>query len=425
LPLGFAVCRLTANAYIPASILGGQGLSIVSTPSEFIRLRRELGRIQEALREAQLDGWLLYDLHARNSVSAKLTEHGDLTRRYFVLLPADGAPHALVHGIEEGPWQNWPWTRESYVGWRQLEAALRKVVVGKRVAMEVSENDGVPALDLVPAGVAELVRSCGGEVTASGDLVTRFHSCWSAEELAAHRRASAVLMQVAHATFYRIARAVAAGQTVTEVGARQWVVDDLVARGAAVGADCIVAGTLGAANPHYSPVGQGAELRLGDLILLDLWAKESEDTVYADQTWMAYLGPRVPDRASQLFAIIRDARDAAVTYLQDAWRAGRPVQGGQVDDVTRGVVKERGYGHAFIHRTGHSVDQAVHGMGPNIDNLETRETRTLIPGCGFTIEPGIYLPGELGMRTEINIYIGQNGPEVTTPQPQAEILALS
>lgn len=400
-------------------------LGIVSAPSEFGRFRRELGRIQEALREAGLDGWLLYDLHVRNSVTARLTEHGDLSRRYFVLVPATGEPHALVHGIEEGPWRNWPWGRESYVGWRQLDSALRKLVGGKRVAMEVSRNDGVPALDLVPAGVVELVRSCGGEVVESGDLVTRFHSCWTAEDLASHRRASAILMQVAHATFFRIARAIAAGQTVTENGARQWVIDDLVSRGAKVGADCIVAGTKGAADPHYSPIGNGAELRDGDLILLDLWAKEAEETVYADQTWMAYVGSTIPDRARDLFAIIRDGRDAAVTFLADAWRAGRPVQGGEVDDVTRGLITERGYGHAFIHRTGHSVDQAIHGMGPNIDNLETREVRTLIPGCGFTIEPGIYLPGEIGMRTEINVYMGRDGPEVTTPQPQTEILALS
>ena len=159
-------------------------------------------------------------------------------------------------------------------------------------------------------------------------------------------------------------------------------------------------------------------------MLFRSWGKEREETVYADQTWMAYLGPTVPDRARDLFAIIRDARDAAVHFLQDAWKAGRAVQGREVDDVTRGVITDRGYGDAFIHRTGHSIDQSIHGMGPNIDNLETHETRVLIPGVGFSIEPGIYLKGEIGMRTEIDVFMGQDGPEVTVPKPQTEIAAV-
>jgi Xaa-Pro dipeptidase len=399
-------------------------VSMVSGPSEFLRLQRDLGEIQKALRVAELDGWLLYDLHARNTVTAKLTDLGDMSRRYFVLLPAHGDPHAIVHGIEETPWAKWPWTKERYVGWRQLEEKLRTRLQGKRVAMEISEGDGVPAMDLVPAGVLELVRNSGAQVVTSGELVTQFYSVWTDDDLASHRRAATILMQVAHATFVRIGRAVTAGETVTEGGASAWVNADLVARGAGVGAGCIVGGTLGAADPHYSPVGMGAPLRAGDLVLIDLWGKESEDSVYADQTWMAYLGPTVPDRARDLFAIIRDGRDAAVRFLQDSWKANRPVRGGEVDDVTRGLITERGYGHAFIHRTGHSIDQSVHGMGPNIDNLETRDTRVLIPGVAFSIEPGIYLPGDIGMRTEINVFMNRSGPEVTVAQPQTEIMAV-
>jgi Xaa-Pro aminopeptidase len=396
---------------------------MVSGPSKFLRLQRDLGRIQEALRAAGLDGWLLYDLHARNSVTAKLTELGDMSRRYFVMLPAHGDPHALVHGIEEAPWSNWPWSKERYVGWRQLEEKLRTRLTGKRVAMEISEGDAVPAMDLVPAGVLQLIRDSGADVISSGELVTQFYSVWTDEELASHRRAATILMQVANATFVRIAHAVKAGETVTEGSAQAWVRDDLTARGAGVGADCIVAGTLGAADPHYAPIGLGATLRPGDLVLLDLWGKEKEDSVYADQTWMAYLGPQVPDRARELFTIIRDGRDAAVKFLQDSWKANRPVRGGEVDDVTRGLITDRGYGDAFIHRTGHSIDQAVHGMGPNIDNLETRDTRVLVPGVAFSIEPGIYLPGEIGLRTEINVFMSRSGPEVTVAQPQTEIFA--
>jgi Xaa-Pro aminopeptidase len=353
-----------------------------------------------------------------------LTEHGDLTRRYFVLVPREGEPFAIVHGIEETPWLNWPWGKQVYVAWRQLDELLRSCVSGKHVAMEISERDAVPALDLVPAGVVELVRSCGAQVSSSGNLVTQFYSAWSREDYASHMRASVILAQVAHATFLRLGRAVQAGETVTESMAGEWVRTDIAARGAPVGADCICASTLGAADPHYSPVGAGATFRPGDLVLLDLWAKESDASVYADQTWMAYLGPTVPDRARDLFAIIRDGRDAGVRFLQDGWKASRAIAGGEVDDVVRAVIADRGYGKYFIHRTGHSIDQATHGMGPNIDNLETHEVRMLIPGCAFSIEPGIYLKGDIGLRTEINVFMGSNGPEVTTPQPQTEILAL-
>jgi Xaa-Pro aminopeptidase len=245
-----------------------------STLSTFKRLKQDLPRMQEALREVGLDGWLLYDLHARNSVTAKLTDLGDLTRRYFVLIPSQGEPFAAVHGIEETPWTNWPWQRQTYVGWRQLEEALKSRLAGKRLAMEISEGDAVPALDLVPSGVVDLVRSTGAQVTSSGNLVTRFYSCWSDEDLASHRRSSTILMQVAHATFMRIGRAVAAGETVTEAGAKEWVIADLVERGVRAGGDCIVAGTLGAADPHYSPVDNGATLRQGDIVLLDLWGRK-------------------------------------------------------------------------------------------------------------------------------------------------------
>jgi len=400
-------------------------VSIAPTGTTFERLRRDLPHIQNALRDAGLDGWLLYDLHARNSVTARLTGLGDLTRRYFVLIPAEGEPTAVVHGIEETPWAQWPWQRQSYVGWRKLNEVLEPLLAGRaKIAMEIAERDAVPAMDLVPWGVVELVRSFGPEVVASGDLVSRFYASWSDEDYRSHMRSSAILAQVAHATFTRIARDIAAGVNVTEGLAAEWVTEDLARHGAGVGADCIVAGTLGAADPHYSPSGAGAALKAGDILLIDLWAKESEQSVYADQTWMAYLGPKVPARAAELFSIIRDGRDAAVRFLQDAWQAGRPVKGGEVDDVCRGVIERAGYGHAFIHRTGHSIDQSTHGMGPNIDNLETNEIRTILPGVAFSIEPGIYLPGEIGMRTEINVFMGSNGPEVTTPDPQTEILAL-
>lgn len=400
-------------------------MSMDVTPVDFSRLEARLDEIRNALAEADLDGWLLYDLHARNAVASALLGLGDLTRRWFVLIPREGEPHAVIHGIEEGPWQKWPWRRSTYVGWAPLAETLEELVGGKRLAMEISRDDAVPALDLVPSGVVEMVRKAGAsDVVTSGDLVTRFYARWDDDGLASHRRAAEALAATARDAFRHLAENTRAGRNLHEAELMGWVMAELEKRGAGVGADCIVARSENAANPHYAPSGEGAELREGDVVLLDLWSKESDDSIYADQTWMAYLGAEVPERYAKIFAVIRDGRDAAVRFLREKWEAGEEVQGWQVDDVTRGVVEDAGYGDAFIHRTGHSIDTSTHGMGPNIDNLETRETRRLIQGVGFSIEPGIYLAGDVGMRTEIDVYIGPDGPEVTTPHPQHELFAL-
>ena len=391
----------------------------------FELLMRKLGEIQSELRSAGLDGWLLYDFRARNTVTEKLTGLGNLTRRYFIYVPAQGEPQAISHKIEAGPWVGWNGPRQEYSTWRELDGALRKLLgSARRIAMEISPNDGVPAMDLVPAGVLEMIRAHGPEVVSSGDLVSRFYSAWSADDLAAHRRASVILMQTAHAAFTRLAREIMAGTTVREGEVHAWIIADLVVRGAGAAAECHIARGPNAADPHYNPVGLGDAFRRDDVVLIDLWSKEHDDSVYADQTWMGYLGAKVPDRIAEMFAVVTGGRDAAVQFLRAAHTAGRAVAGGEVDDVTRSYISERGYGDAFIHRTGHSIDQAIHGMGPNIDNIETNETRRLIEGVGFSIEPGIYLRGDVGMRSEINVYMGPAGPEVTTPTPQTEMLAL-
>jgi Xaa-Pro dipeptidase len=397
---------------------------VKSTASDFGGLRARLEDIREGLREAGLDGWLLYDLHARNPVAGKLLGVGDLTRRYFVLVPAEGEPTVLMHGIETAPWDAWPWRKDTYVAWRTLHERLSQLLDGKKVAIEFSPGDAVPAVDMVPAGVAELLRNAGAELISSADLVTRFYALWTAEGLASHRRAAVTLATVARETFQRAAAGVAAGDAVTEGQLFGWLMDQLRARGLGSGPDAIVANGRNAADPHYGNAGEGATLQRGDLLLIDLWSKESADAVYADQTWMGYLGARVPDDVQRYWEAIRDGRDAAVAFLEAEFAAGRSVQGYQVDDACRDVVRDRGYGEHFIHRTGHSIDQDVHGMGPNIDNLETHETRLLTPGVGFSIEPGIYIPGNVGMRTEIDVFLSSGGPEVTTPEPQAEIFTL-
>jgi Xaa-Pro dipeptidase len=397
---------------------------VKSSISDFSRLSGRLDEIQDGLREADLDGWLLYDLHARNPVAGKLLGVGDLTRRYFVLVPAHGEPTVLMHGIETAPWDAWPWARQVYVEWRSLDEHLAELIGGRKVATEVSANDAVPAVDIIPAGVADLLRQAGAELVSSADLITRFYARWTEEGLASHRRCADILAAVARDTFRRAADAVGAGERVTEGELYHWLLDQLVQRGVGTGPDAIVANGRNAADPHYGNDGGGAALQRGDLVLIDLWSRESEEAVYADQTWMGYLGGRVPEDIQRPWEAIRDARDAAVEFVRREWAVGRAIQGYQVDDACRHVVRERGFGEHFIHRTGHSIDQDVHGMGPNIDNFETHETRLLVPGVGFSIEPGIYIPGKVGMRTEIDVYLSEDGPEVTTPEPQSEIFTL-
>jgi Xaa-Pro aminopeptidase len=262
-------------------------------------------------------------------------------------------------------------------------------------------------------------------VVPSADLVSAFHARWTAEGEASHRRASTVVQGTARAAFGRIAEAVRSGDRLTEWELREWICTELVRRGLAVGGDTIVAVNEHAANPHYAPSAeQSAEFRTGDLVLIDLWGKEDPAAVYADQTWMGFVGDAVPPRIQGIWEAVRDARDAAVEHARARWAAGEPVAGWELDDAARAVITERGYGDAFIHRTGHSIDQELHGSGPNLDNLETRDTRLLIPGVGFSVEPGIYLPGDIGFRSEINVWIGPDGPEVTTPEPQSEVLPI-
>jgi Xaa-Pro aminopeptidase len=385
-----------------------------------------LGRVQEELRTEGLEGWLLYNFHGSNPVASGLLGLPAMTRRYFVLIPANGRPVALTHRIEQQPWTGWIGEKRVYLSWRELESELREMLGGRvRVAMEFSEGDAVPYVDRTPAGVLQMVRAAGPEVVTSANLVSAFYATWTAEGEAGHRRAAAVLRDAAHAAFTRIGEQLRAGQSPNEHQIREWIAARLREGGLAVGGDAIVAVNGNAANPHYAPTAeQSADIGTGDLVLIDLWGKESEDSIYADQTWMAFVGREIPERVRTIWEAVRDAREAAISLITDRWRAGAPVAGFEVDDAARAVIRDRGYGDRFIHRTGHSIDRELHGSGPNIDNLETRDTRRLIAGIGFSIEPGIYLPGELGFRSEVDVFMAHHGPEVTTPQPQRDLVMI-
>ncbi|HEX9607722.1 MAG TPA: Xaa-Pro peptidase family protein [Gemmatimonadaceae bacterium] len=388
---------------------------------------QSLPALQSALDRAGLDGWLLYDFHGLNPVAVGMLElPGMTTRRFFVYIPRQGEPVAITHAIEQGPWAGWPakWRKEKYSSWRLLESLLAGVVKGKRIAMEYSPGDAVPYLDRVPAGVLEMVRSAGATVVSSADLVSMFYAVWSDEQRASHERAARAVATIGQQAIRLAGSRADSASPLTEYALQSWIRERFEAGGLETDHGPIVAIGPNAANPHYEPAAEkSATINRGDILLVDLWARE-KNGVFADQTWMGSLGPP-SDRDKTIWLAVRDGRDAAISLLQQRISAREPVRGGEVDDAARAVITKRGYGDFFIHRTGHSIDpRDLHGSGPHIDNLETREERALIPGVGFSIEPGIYLAGEVGMRSEVNGFIGADKVLITPSDYQKDLLVV-
>jgi Xaa-Pro aminopeptidase len=386
---------------------------------------KSLPALQSALDKAGFDGWLLYDFHGLNPVAVGMLElPGMTTRRFFVFIPRSGTPVAITHAIEQGPWLGWPatWQKEKYSSWRALESLLAGLVGGKRVAMEYSPGDAVPYLDRVPAGVIEMVRNAGATVVSSADLVSAFYAVWSDDQRASHERAARAVSTIGQEAIRLAGSRADSARPLTEYALQSWIKERFEAGGLETDHGPIVAIGPNAANPHYEPTADSsATIKRGDILLVDLWARE-KNGVFADQTWMGSLGAP-SERDTKIWLAVRDARDAAISLLRERLDARKPVRGGEVDDAARAVITKRGFGEFFFHRTGHSIDpRDLHGSGPHIDNLETREERTLIPGVGFSIEPGIYFAGDVGMRSEVNGFVGADGLLITPSDYQKELL---
>lgn len=384
-----------------------------------------VAKVQAALREQGLDAWLLYDFKDRNPIGRALLGLEWTTRRGFALIPASGRPRLLIHAIEHSSWRHLDWPKSSYSSWRQMEEGLRVLLHGRgRVAAETSERSAVPYLDLMPAGVRDLVLETGVQLRSSGDLVSTFYAVWTPAQRREHGQASQLVKTLARDAFERAADHVARGQGITEGALASWIRAELAGRGAPAQADCIVAIGPMAADPHYDPGETGQPIGAGDLLLVDLWGALHEASVPADQTWMGFLGAELPTRLAELWDTVKAARDAVVDSLRSRHAQGEVARGFEADDVARRIIADAGYGEHFIHRTGHSIDRDVHGRGPNLDNLETCDDRVLVPGAGFSVEPGIYIAGDVGLRTEINVFMGPDGPEVTVDEPQQDVFLL-
>jgi len=380
--------------------------------------------LRAGLAACGADGWLLFDFQGHNPVANRFLAIGGIgSRRLFILVQPDQPPVAVAHKIELSPLKGFPGRILPYAKWEELHAALKEVVAGKTVAMEISPRDGVPYLDRVPYGVVELIQSLGGKVVSSAPLVTQFAARWSADEAAQHIKAAEVLARVAKEA---LAFAVTQGGTgLTESALQQRVMRAMEKEGLVADHPPIVGFGVNSGDPHYEPVpGKDLTLEADRVVLVDLFGRYPGG-ISADQTWMGFSGKRPPERVARVWQVVRDARDAALDVVRKAGALGRTIPGFEVDRAARRVIDEAGFGEYFVHRTGHSIDQDLHGSGPHMDDYETKDDRVILPGCGFSVEPGIYLPDEFGVRSEVNVYWAPEGPMVTPVEPQRELVLRS
>jgi len=387
----------------------------------------DIASIQNDLRAAKLDGWLFYDFRGRDPIAQRILQlpPGMRTRRWYYFVPAKGTPKKLVHKIETESLAALPGDALYYAGQDELRKNLGKLLGrAKNVAMQYSPKNEIPYVAMVDAGTIELVRAAGAKILSSADLVQKYEACWTAEQLESHRRAGAAIDRTVAGAFQYAANCVRQKKPITEYDLQQWIRSEFDKAGIGTEQGPDVAVGAHASDPHYGPKPEGSSpIREGDLLLLDVWGKtKTSRSVYYDITWVGYLGAKVPDKMAKVFGVVRDARDKAVDLIRTNIAARKPVQGWQVDKVARTVIEKAGYGKYFFHRTGHNIGESVHGNGANMDGLETRDVRHLIPKTCTSIEPGIYLP-EFGIRSEVNVYIDEREARVTGAVQQ-EILAL-
>lgn len=379
----------------------------------------------------QLDGWLMCDFRGSNPIARSVTGIDDpgITRRWFCYVPSEGPPIWLVHRIEVSHFENVVGEVRTFTDWDELHRELGEILADSgRVAMEYSPFAAIPYVSRVDAGTVELIRSLGVEVASSADLVQLSEARWTADQFAGHQKSAHLILEIKDEAFEWLGVQLRNRVPVTEYDVQRLIMDRFDAEDLIPGHPPIVAVNAKASDPHYYPTAdQHQPIQPGDCVLIDLWAKQkAPDAVYADTTWVAYAGDDPPQRYLDVFEIVREARDLAVTFIRESFAVGEAVYGYAVDDLVRSYITQRGYGEFFIHRTGHSLGTEIHGNSVNIDNLETRDERALIPGISFSIEPGIYLPS-FGVRSEINVFIKDLTPEgviVTTLPAQEEVLML-
>src|SRR5271165_2523735 len=390
-------------------------------------MRAKIAEIQSDLRAAKLHGWLFYDFRGRDPIAHRVLGLPEAmrTRRCFYFIPAKGSPRKLVHKIESESLAALPGETLYYAGLKELQGGLKKLLGrAKTIAMQYSPKNAIPYVSMVDAGTIEMIRSAGAKVVTSADLVQKYEACWSKEQLDSHMAAGIAIDRIIREAFVHAAQSVRENKSLTEYDLKEWLLQKFAEAGIVTEEGPDVAVNANASDPHYAATKEkAAPIREGDLLLLDVWGKQkAAGSVYYDVTWVGYLGAKVPAKYVKIFELVREARDRAVELICSGVKAGKQLQGWQVDQAARTVIEKAGYGKYFFHRTGHNIGQSVHGNGANMDGLETRDVRHLIPKTCNSIEPGIYLP-EFGIRSEVNVYIGEK-EALVTGAVQNEILAL-
>ena len=389
-----------------------------------------LSAIQAALREFKLDAWLLYDFRGSNILARRVLDFpvGPAgSRRWFYCIPAEGQPRKLVHRIESGALDHLPGEKSVYLRWQELEEGVRKVLgKSKQVAMEYSPRNGNPYVSRVDAGVVELVRSFGAEIVSSGDLIQMFEATWDDEQWQMHLEAARHTDSAYAAAWDFIAQKIRSAGSLRESEVQAVIMDHFAKHGMTTYHPPIVGVNEHSGDPHYETTpATDTAMKAGDFVLIDLWAKLAKPrAVYSDLTRVGFIGKSVPEKHGQIFQIVAAARDAAIAKVKSAFATNTPLHGWEVDQAARDVIQAAGYGEQFVHRTGHNIGQETHGNGANMDNLETREERLVLPRTCFSIEPGIYLP-EFGVRSEVNVFIdAARNVHVTGGELQTEVVCI-
>ena len=390
----------------------------------------DLSAVQSTLAEFDIDGWLLYDFRQSNVLARRVLNMNPEeigSRRWLYCIPQNGSPKKLVHRIEPAALDHLPGDKQVYLAWQEFEAGIGDLLQGLgKVAMEYSPRNGNPYISQVDGGTIDVVRDCGVQIVPSGDLIQRFEATWSDEQWQMHQAAEEQTTAAFAVAWDFICEQTRDGGETREATVQQQIMDHFQRQDLLTNHPPIVAVGPHSSDPHYAPVaGQDSPIRNGDFVLIDLWAKLNRpNSVYSDLTRVAYVGSEVPSVYNKIFKIVASARDAAIEKVQQGMVSDDPLHGWEVDRACRQVIEEAGYGEYYVHRTGHSIGQETHGNGANMDDLETREDRRVLPSTCFSIEPGIYLP-EFGVRSEVNVFIGSDRTVHVTGGPlQLEVLAL-
>ncbi len=370
----------------------------------------DLDAIQSALRDASLDAWLFYDHHHRDPIAYRilgLPENAHVTRRWYYLIPATGDPQKLVHRIESGRLDSLPGAQHQYSSWQELESSLAAMVAGlKNAALQYSPRNAIMYVSLVDAGTIELIREFGITPVSSADLVSQFEAVLTPAQIETHYIAQRKLDQILRAGWQRMGELARTAGGTDEVTILNYLKQALERDGLVTEHGPNVSCGPNSADSHYEPTASTSRpIRRGDFVLIDIWARLADrpDAIWYDITWTGVVDRTPTDREQLIFSTVRNAREAAIGTVQQAFAAQEPIAGWQADDAARTVIRDAGFASAFTHRTGHNIATELHGNGAHLDNLETHDVRRILPNTCFSVEPGLYFPGEFGVRSEVNM----------------------